>query len=142
MICRRRPSHMVFSEKNLRHKNYILRLLTYINARLFNCTSYCVVCDRAHEHESVRFFPCADNPLCQTTYEDYGRGNSLAYEVIHNPDTVDLLTCMCMSACRAPPQRRELLLDPFPVDYVEVTGKGNARQTKKNWDALVCCFLP
>ncbi|CAK5263224.1 unnamed protein product [Mycena citricolor] len=84
---------------------------SYLIRRLTICTRYCLVChDKlAAEYEALKPYVC-DRPLCTYQYYAHNRGASLEYEIIHNPETVDLLVSLAYSAAA------EGVLDqPLPV---------------------------
>ncbi|KAJ7120629.1 hypothetical protein C8R43DRAFT_1151577 [Mycena crocata] len=63
------------------------------------CTRYCLVCHNklTAEYEALKPYVC-DAPLCTYRYHTQNRGASLEYEIIHNPETVDLLVSLTYSA--------------------------------------------
>ncbi|KAJ7213658.1 hypothetical protein B0H12DRAFT_1061615 [Mycena haematopus] len=71
----------------------------YLVRRLTLCTRYCLVCHNklTAEYEALKPYVC-DRPLCTYQYYAHNRGASLEYEIIHNPETVDLLVSLCYSA--------------------------------------------
>ncbi|KAJ7757963.1 hypothetical protein B0H16DRAFT_1314107 [Mycena metata] len=71
----------------------------YLVRRLTLCTRYCLVCHNKlnTEFEALKPYVC-DRPLCTYQYYAHNRGASLEYEIIHNPETVDLLLSLTYSA--------------------------------------------
>lgn len=56
----------LFDENLFVHPNLLVRLVQYLHLRLFNATSYCVICDVSHSIETPKLMPCSSE-LCQTT---------------------------------------------------------------------------
>ncbi|KAF8190600.1 hypothetical protein K438DRAFT_1831354 [Mycena galopus ATCC 62051] len=71
----------------------------YLVRRLTLCTRYCLVCHNKLnvEYEALKPYVC-ERALCTYQYYAHNRGASLEYEIIHNPETVDLLVSLCYSA--------------------------------------------
>ncbi|KAJ7127952.1 hypothetical protein C8R44DRAFT_979448 [Mycena epipterygia] len=71
----------------------------YLVRRLTLCTRYCLVCHTKlnAEFEALKPYVC-DSSLCTYQYYAHNRGASLEYEIIHNPETVDLLVSLTYSA--------------------------------------------
>ncbi|KAJ7616173.1 hypothetical protein DFH06DRAFT_1107922 [Mycena polygramma] len=77
----------------------------FLVRRLTLCTRYCLVCHNklTAEFEALKPYVC-DRPLCTYQYYAHNRGaslevrSSLEYEIIHNPETVDLLVSLTYSA--------------------------------------------
>ncbi|KAJ7194306.1 hypothetical protein GGX14DRAFT_476496 [Mycena pura] len=83
----------------------------YLIRRLTICTRYCLVCHNklTTTFEALKPYVC-DRPLCTYQYYAHNRGVSLEYEIMHNPDTVDLLVSLTFSAAA-----EGVLADPLPV---------------------------
>ncbi|KAJ7641952.1 hypothetical protein FB45DRAFT_1054322 [Roridomyces roridus] len=83
----------------------------YLIRRLTLCTRYCLVCHNRinSEFEALKPYVC-DTPLCTYQYYTQNRGASLEYEIMHNPDTVDLLVSLAYSAAS-----EGVIDDPLPV---------------------------
>ncbi|EAU83704.2 hypothetical protein CC1G_05608 [Coprinopsis cinerea okayama7 len=91
--------------------NLPLTAFCYLIRRLSLCTKYCVVCHNKLEvdFEVLKPYVCG-NKLCSFQYYAMGRGPSLEYEIIHNPNTVDLLVSLAyVSAVEG------TMDDPLPV---------------------------
>ncbi|KAJ6460480.1 hypothetical protein C8R47DRAFT_994015 [Mycena vitilis] len=71
----------------------------FLVRRLTLCTRYCLVCHNklTAEFEALKPYVC-DRPLCTYQYYAHNRGASLEYEIMHNPETVDLLVSLTYSA--------------------------------------------
>ncbi|KAJ6489722.1 hypothetical protein DFH09DRAFT_1377449 [Mycena vulgaris] len=97
----------------------------YLVRRLTLCTRYCLVCHNklTAEFEALKPYVC-DSPLCNYQYYAHNRGPSLEYEIIHNPETVDLLVSLTYSAAAEgvvdEPLPRGLLLRVPPPDRARV----------------------
>ncbi|KAJ7753671.1 hypothetical protein DFH07DRAFT_868677 [Mycena maculata] len=104
----------------------------YLVRRLTLCTRYCLVCHNrlTAEFEALKPYVC-DSPLCTYQYYAHNRGASLEYEIIHNPETVDLLVSLTYSAAaegvideplpvgmalRVPPPDKARIVAPPPVN--------------------------
>ncbi|KAJ7323662.1 hypothetical protein DFH08DRAFT_969210 [Mycena albidolilacea] len=74
------------------------------------CTRYCLVCHNklTAEFEALKPYVC-DHPLRTYQYYAHNRGVSLEYEIIHSPETVDLLVSLCYSAAA-----ERVLDEPLP----------------------------
>ncbi|KAJ7187359.1 hypothetical protein C8R46DRAFT_880049 [Mycena filopes] len=83
----------------------------YLVRRLTLCTRYCLVCHYKlnTEFEALKPYVC-DRPLCTYQYYAHNRGASLEYEIIHNPETVDML--VSLTYCSA---AEGALDEPLPV---------------------------
>ncbi|KAF8641742.1 hypothetical protein AX16_009819 [Volvariella volvacea WC 439] len=91
--------------------NLPLTAFCYLIRRLTLCPRYCMVChNRIHtEFEVLKPYIC-DNKLCSYQYYSLNRGPSLEYEIIHNPQTVDLLVSLAYTS-----SSEGSLEDPLPV---------------------------
>ncbi|KAF9047184.1 hypothetical protein BDZ89DRAFT_1089351 [Hymenopellis radicata] len=91
--------------------NLPLTAFAYLIRRITLCTRYCVVCHNklSTEYEALKPYVC-DSKLCAYQYYAHNRGPSLEYEIIHNPQTVDLLVSLTYSAAA-----EGVLDEPFPV---------------------------
>ncbi|KAJ7458741.1 hypothetical protein B0H11DRAFT_2286534 [Mycena galericulata] len=83
----------------------------YLVRRLTLCTRYCLVCHNrlTAEFEALKPYVC-DSPLCTYQYYAHNRGASLEYEILHNPETVDLLVSLTYSAAA-----EGVIDEPLPV---------------------------
>ncbi|CAG1973097.1 unnamed protein product [Fusarium graminearum] len=72
--------------------NIILIAMQFGLQRLINCTKYCLVCSQriAGGFEAIKPFVCEDS-LCLFQYLSLGFCQSIEYEIINNPNVVDLL---------------------------------------------------
>ncbi|UZP42669.1 hypothetical protein NXS19_010485 [Fusarium pseudograminearum] len=72
--------------------NIILIAMQFGLQRLINCTKYCLVCSQRIEggFEAIKPFVCEDS-LCLFQYLSLGFCQSIEYEIINNPNVVDLL---------------------------------------------------
>ncbi|KAJ4479081.1 hypothetical protein J3R30DRAFT_3473939 [Lentinula aciculospora] len=88
-----------------------LTAFCYLVRRLTLCTRYCIVCHNKLETEYVALKPyVCDSKLCSYQYYSLNHGPSLEYEIIHKPDTVDLLVSITYAAAV------ESVLDhPLPI---------------------------
>lgn len=79
--------------------NLTLTAFCYLVRRLTLCTRYCIVCHNKlnNDFEALKPYVC-DSKLCAYQYYSLNRGPSLEYEIIHNPQTVDLLVSIAHSA--------------------------------------------
>ncbi|RDB28698.1 hypothetical protein Hypma_015532 [Hypsizygus marmoreus] len=79
--------------------NLPLAAFCYLIRRLSLCTRYCIVCHNKlnSAFEALKPYVC-DSKLCAYQYYSLNRGPSLEYEIIHNPQTVDLLVSIAHSA--------------------------------------------
>ena len=57
---------VVVEESLLLHTNILVRLFQYMNLRLFNCASFCAVCDTKQAIDTVKPMPCTKE-LCVHT---------------------------------------------------------------------------
>ncbi|KAJ3509436.1 hypothetical protein NLJ89_g5227 [Agrocybe chaxingu] len=91
--------------------NLPLTAFCYLVRRLSLCPRYCIVCHNKlqTDYEALKPYVC-DSKLCSYQYYTLNRGPSLEYEIIHNPQTVDLLVSLAF--CSASDGSME---DPFPV---------------------------
>ncbi|KAF9461901.1 hypothetical protein BDZ94DRAFT_1262434 [Collybia nuda] len=91
--------------------NLPLTAFCYLIRRLSLCTRYCIVCHNrlANDYEALKPYVC-DSKLCAYQYYSLNRGPSLEYEIIHNPQTVDLLVSIAHSAAT-----EGVIEDPLPV---------------------------
>ncbi|KDR71552.1 hypothetical protein GALMADRAFT_253891 [Galerina marginata CBS 339.88] len=91
--------------------NLPLTAFCYLIRRLALCTRYCIVChNKLHfDYEALKPYVC-DSKLCSYQYYSLNRGPSLEYEIIHNPQTVDLLVSLAyVSASEGSME------DPLPI---------------------------
>ncbi|KAM0235421.1 hypothetical protein ACHAPO_005707 [Fusarium lateritium] len=72
--------------------NVILVAIQFGLQRLVKCTNYCLVCNQRIEggFEGIKPFVCKDS-LCLYQYLTLGFCQSIEYEIINNPNVVDLL---------------------------------------------------
>ncbi|KIK53259.1 hypothetical protein GYMLUDRAFT_49424 [Collybiopsis luxurians FD-317 M1] len=79
--------------------NWPLTAFSYLIRRLTLCTRYCIVCHNKLHTDYVALKPyVCDSKLCAYQYYSLNHGPSLEYEIIHNPETVDLLVSITYSA--------------------------------------------
>ncbi|KAJ6451098.1 hypothetical protein C8R47DRAFT_1221896 [Mycena vitilis] len=98
----------------------------FLVRRLMLCTRYCLVChnELTAEFEALKPYVC-DRPLC--TYQCYAhnRRASLEYEIMHNPETVDLLVSLTYSAAAGgvvdEPLPKGMALRVPPPDKARIT---------------------
>ncbi|KAJ7463040.1 hypothetical protein FB451DRAFT_1095249 [Mycena latifolia] len=105
----------------------------YLIRRLTLCTRYCLVCHNklTAEFEALKPYVC-ESSLCAYQYYAHNRGASLEYEIMHNPETVDLLVSLTYSAAaegvvdeplpiglelRVPPPDKARIAVPQPTPY-------------------------
>ncbi|TFK19866.1 hypothetical protein FA15DRAFT_626277 [Coprinopsis marcescibilis] len=91
--------------------NLPLTAFSYLIRRLSLCTKYCIVCHNKlnTDFEALKPYVC-ENKLCSYQYYLMGRGPSLEYEIVHNPQTVDLLVSVAYVAAA-----EGNLDDPLPI---------------------------
>lgn len=91
--------------------NFPYTAFCYLMRRLTLCTSYCLVCHNklTVEFEALKPYVC-ESQLCAYQYYKHNRGPSLEYEIMHNPETVDLLVSLTYSAAA-----EGVVDDPLPV---------------------------
>ncbi|KAJ3717151.1 hypothetical protein C8R42DRAFT_724779 [Lentinula raphanica] len=91
--------------------NWPLTAFCYLIRRLTLCTRYCIVCHNKLETDYVALKPYVCNSkLCSYQYYSLNHGPSLEYEIIHNPETVDLLVSITHSAAA-----ENVLDEPLPI---------------------------
>ncbi|KAJ7626463.1 hypothetical protein B0H17DRAFT_1024399 [Mycena rosella] len=75
--------------------NFPYTAFCYLIRRLTLCTRYCLVCHNRidSEFEALKPYVC-ESSLCMYQYYKHNRGASLEYEIMHNPETVDLLVSL------------------------------------------------
>ncbi|KAJ7320981.1 hypothetical protein DFH08DRAFT_713280 [Mycena albidolilacea] len=114
----------------------------YLIRRLTLCTRYCLVCHNklTAEFEALKPYVC-DRPLCTYQYYAHNRGASLEYEIIHNPETVDLLVSLCYSAAAEgvldEPLPKGMALRVPPPDKARITAAPVAPHHMYNQPAAV-----
>lgn len=115
--------------------NIISQILQYMNHRLTCLTSYCIICDKPHSEAffGVKPVPC-DNQECHFKFQELGIGANVMYEIENNPKMVDLL--ISMAVCAASSTRAELLLDPFPTDFIDTRQQKRISALKQALDLL------
>jgi poly [ADP-ribose] polymerase 6/8 len=107
------------SSKEAKH-NFLGWMMTYMLGRMRNCTSYCLICDVKLEGSGVKPVVCS-NDDCVWRYEELGLGVKVTNELLLDDDVVDLLMSMLYSACSS--DRKNLICDPFPRDFITETVK-------------------
>ncbi|KAJ3740793.1 hypothetical protein DFH05DRAFT_1528585 [Lentinula detonsa] len=91
--------------------NWPLTAFCYLIRRLTLCTRYCIVCHNKLETDYVALKPYVCNSkLCSYQYYSLNHGPSLEYEIIHNPETVDLLVSITHAAAA-----ENVLDEPLPI---------------------------
>ncbi|KIY71906.1 hypothetical protein CYLTODRAFT_389638 [Cylindrobasidium torrendii FP15055 ss-10] len=90
--------------------NLMSTAFSYLVRRMTLCTRYCLICHNRldTDYEALKPYVC-DKNLCAYQYYTQNRGPKLEYEILHNPQTVDLL--VSIAYCSA----AEGVLDDFPV---------------------------
>ncbi|KAK0467149.1 uncharacterized protein EV420DRAFT_1507476 [Desarmillaria tabescens] len=91
--------------------NLPLTAFSYLIRRLTLCTRYCIVCHNklTTDFEALKPYVC-DSKLCAYQYYSLNHGPSLEYEIIHNPQTVDLLVSLTYSGAA-----EGVLDEPLPI---------------------------
>ncbi|KAI5891455.1 uncharacterized protein SCHCODRAFT_02629145 [Schizophyllum commune H4-8] len=106
--------------------NLPLTAYSYLIRRLSLCTRYCLVCHTKVKTEFAALKPyVCDSALCHYQYYMHNRGPSIEYEIIHNPQAVDLLVALAYSAAV-----EQVLDDPLPKHLglrVPVPNNGDIR---------------
>mmetsp|Transcript_37928 Transcript_37928/g.62945 ORF Transcript_37928/g.62945 Transcript_37928/m.62945 type:complete len:686 (-) Transcript_37928:552-2609(-) len=105
-----------------RHNNLLQRLIVYMQGRLANCASFCIICDERLESSGLKPVVCGAEP-CIWRYEELGLGANPMAEIAAWPQTVDLLISMIVAADTG--QRRALTVDPFPREFLGTSGEKN-----------------
>ncbi|TFK72251.1 hypothetical protein BDN72DRAFT_836432 [Pluteus cervinus] len=79
--------------------NLPLTAFCYLVRRLTLCTRHCIVCHNklTANYDALKPYVC-DNKLCTYQYYSLNRGPSLEYEIVHNPEAVDLLVSIAYSS--------------------------------------------
>eukprot|EP01156_Anaeramoeba_ignava_P022852 Anaeramoba_ignava/c21107_g2_i2.p1 GENE.c21107_g2_i2~~c21107_g2_i2.p1 ORF type:complete len:707 (+),score=216.28 c21107_g2_i2:54-2174(+) len=100
--------------------NLIIDLFDYMNQRVKNCTNYCIVCGKKLGSEGLKPV-CCEDPACIFRHQQMGLGANVSSEIEQQPDLVDLLITMAVTACYS--SRNDLIFDPFPTDFLDPTTK-------------------
>ncbi|TFK43105.1 hypothetical protein BDQ12DRAFT_165045 [Crucibulum laeve] len=91
--------------------NLPLAAFCYLIRRLSLVTRYCLVCHNKlqTDFEALKPYVC-DSKLCSYQYYSLNHGPSLEYEIIHNPQTVDLLVSLAYDAAT-----EHAMKEPLPI---------------------------
>ncbi|KAI0853975.1 hypothetical protein F5Y00DRAFT_269290 [Daldinia vernicosa] len=83
---------------------------------LVRCTDYCTVCHRRMKgsFEALRPYVCSD-PLCLYQYMNLGFGPDIDYEIISQPNVVDLLVSFCYAGLSASLTAGKCIMREFPT---------------------------
>ncbi|KAJ5070462.1 poly adp-ribose polymerase family member parp [Anaeramoeba ignava] len=100
--------------------NLIIDLFDYMNQRVKNCTNYCIICGKKLGSEGLKPV-CCEDPACIFRHQQMGLGANVSSEIEQQPDLVDLLITMAVTACYS--SRNDLIFDPFPTDFLDPTTK-------------------
>lgn len=96
------------------HSFFLLEVVKAVETAIENCGRFCPICLKPHKLEFRRPMVC-DDSLCQYQFVQMGLGANVESEILNNPETVDLLVCVCY-ACANNPRHFE----PFPKEvYIE-----------------------
>ncbi|KAJ4466482.1 hypothetical protein C8J55DRAFT_527332 [Lentinula edodes] len=88
-----------------------LTAFCYLIRRLTLCTLYCIVCHNKLDTDYVALKPYVCNSkLCSYRYYSLNHGPSVEYDIIHNPETVDLLVSITYAAAI-----ESALDEPLPI---------------------------
>ncbi|KAJ3806036.1 hypothetical protein F5876DRAFT_91236 [Lentinula aff. lateritia] len=88
-----------------------LTAFCYLIRRLTLCTLYCIVCHDKLDTDYVALKPYVCNSkLCSYRYYSLNHGPSVEYDIIHNPETVDLLVSITYAAAI-----ESVLDEPLPI---------------------------
>ncbi|KAI8964755.1 hypothetical protein F5Y11DRAFT_69602 [Daldinia sp. FL1419] len=83
---------------------------------LVKCTDYCAVCHRRMKGDfrALRPYVCS-KPLCLHQYINIGLGPNIEYEIISQPNVVDLLIGFCYSSLLSSLNERTIAMREFPT---------------------------
>ncbi|KAF9060333.1 hypothetical protein BDP27DRAFT_1339817 [Rhodocollybia butyracea] len=102
------PLHNLSEDEDV---NWPLTAFCYLIRRLALCTRYCIVCHNKLNADYVALKPyVCDAKLCAYQFYALNHGPSLEYEIIHNPETVDLLVSISYFAAV-----EGVLDEPLPI---------------------------
>ncbi|KAE9407147.1 hypothetical protein BT96DRAFT_1014269 [Gymnopus androsaceus JB14] len=105
------PDDPLFGLASTDEVNWPLTAFSYLTRRLTLCTRYCIVCHNKLNTDYVALKPyVCESKLCAYQYYSLNHGPSLEYEIIHNPETVDLLVSITYLAAM-----EGVLDEPLPI---------------------------
>ncbi|OTB14681.1 hypothetical protein K445DRAFT_125087 [Daldinia sp. EC12] len=83
---------------------------------LVRCTDYCTVCHRRVKgnFEALRPYVCS-NPLCLHQYMNIGLGPNIDFEILSQPNVVDLLVSLCYTSLFTSWKTGKLGMRDFPT---------------------------
>ena len=92
-----------------------LRAMQFAMRYLVRCVDYCMVCHQrvGGKFEFLKPYVCG-NPLCLFQYMNLGFGPNVEYEILKQPQVVDLLTSFCYASLGVRPDGR-LRIREFPT---------------------------
>ncbi|KIM73751.1 hypothetical protein PILCRDRAFT_99249 [Piloderma croceum F 1598] len=105
------PPDPLVGRETMDELNLPLVAFCYLIRRLTLCTRYCLVCHNKlnTDFEVLKPYVC-DSKLCSYQFYAFNRGPSLEYEIISNPETVDLLVSIAYTAAAD-----QCLNEPLPL---------------------------
>jgi hypothetical protein len=92
-----RRRHGVHPLSGLAPKNFLLRILEYIETTIATCTITCMICNKMLEYAGLKPVVC-NSRLCLYKYEELGLGVDLAAEIRNDTHVVDLLISFAAAA--------------------------------------------
>lgn len=95
----------------------IVMIMEYVRRRIPQLNNFCVICDKPHVFATGNMLKPAvcSRELCIWSFQQLKVGADSADDIATEAETVDLLICMCAQAAKS--QRKELILEPFPVIF-------------------------
>lgn len=87
------------NENFLQKGNLFVGIMEYLNYKISNCSSTCIICDTKLGYDGMKPTVC-DKELCTHSLDEYGLGVDIMGEMQHNGNTIDLLVSMTYTAAQ------------------------------------------
>lgn len=112
--------------------NILIELITFLYLKMNYLTESCLICDEKIKIQKIESPTICTNFKCQFEYIEMRVctsihiticPSSIYKDLLENEQVVDLLICMCYSAASS--NRRKLIFNPFPPQFIDSKNQNN-----------------